>query len=97
MVPKYLLFALLFISISSHLTSELGLPEQTAAILRTNVLKAHDSLEGFGQGSASLSIIKLYLSKINQCLDDVLNAYKSSHNNAGITVNDDDIFVIGNK
>lgn len=98
---KYVLAMLLLVATLSNLTTDDGTtpppasPEdEVASTLRTNVNKALSTLQTYGSGSTSLSLIKFYLGNINKCLDDVL----SLHNiNAGEAASLSNMIVIANK
>lgn len=95
MKVKYALALLLLVSTCCNLTNDdpSSAESEVAATLRANVNKAINNLKNYGSGSASLSLIKFYLTNINKCLDDVL-ALRNSH---GTNDSPSDMLVIANK
>jgi hypothetical protein len=69
---KLVYFIVLLVTSSCHLTSENLIPTAVSSLLRTNVQKVCSNLDNFGSTSASLSLIKFYLTNVNRCIDSIL-------------------------
>jgi hypothetical protein len=83
MKVKYALGLLLLVSTCCHLSSEDAHPADdpvftaAASALRENANKVINNLKGFGNGAASLGLIKYQLTNINKCIDDILASRQS--------------------
>jgi hypothetical protein len=93
---RYAVVMLLLVASCCNLTAEDDIPAEVSSTLRDNVQKAIANLNNFGSGSASLSLIKFYLSNIDKCLDDVFSFRQAERQQQGLP-DSNDLLVIANR